>query len=165
MNIFTEKLTEEERSWGLDQYPVLVNMISKGYNTYSPSALKSDFDGWKICSWIVCNKFIYFLLVLFVVAPIGIALGFIPIIIYVVIMYFTEKKYDKYKEALGLIKSGALDSYINSSMTNTNSEPLVKEMSSSPKDDVEAISKLFELLKMGAITQEEFDEKKQKILG
>ena len=165
MNLFTEKLTEQERNWGIDQYQVLVDLIAKGYNDYSLSALNSDFSGWKITSWTVSNKILYILLVVFVIAPISSILGFVPLVILMVYMHFNDKKYEKYRDALNLIKSGKLDSYINSSKKNTTSNLEITENNSNVKDDAEALSKLFELLKMGAITQEEFDTKKQKILG
>ena len=30
MNVFSEKLTSEERDWGVDQYPIIDNLINQG---------------------------------------------------------------------------------------------------------------------------------------
>jgi hypothetical protein len=162
MSFITEKLTEEERNWGIDQYKFLESIIIKGYNNYSLSALKSDYNGWKAFSLIVCNKFVYVLLIVFVIVPVSMFLAFIPLIFALIYLSYIEKKYKKYKSALDLIKTGKLEAYKNSPAESDVSS--IEKIKNTAADDVDAIAKLYELLKMGAITQEEFDEKKKKIL-
>ena len=162
MSVLTEKLTEEERNWGNDQYKFLESVIAKGYNNYSLSALKSDYKGWKTFSLIISNKITYVLLILLVVAPISMFLAFVPLVFGLLYLGYIEKKYKKYKSFLDLIKSGEFEIYKNS--PDKNKLPSSDGINNPVKDDVEAIAKLYELLKIGAITKDEFDEKKKKIL-
>jgi hypothetical protein len=156
MNLFTEKITEEERNWAIDQYPVLEGHISTGRWSYSRSALEKDFSGWKYISWAATNKFLYFL-ILIVCFSFSFFTLFIPMIIILIIQSMSIKKYENYKEIINKLKAGTL--------LNIQNENSIKPFEKNINNPSEDLAKLFELLKAGAITQEEYDVQKKKILN
>ena len=156
-----EKITEEERNWAIDQYPILEGYIDAGQWSYSRSALEKDFQGWKFVSWAATNKFLYILIVL-VIVSFSLFTMFIPLVIAVVLQYMSEKKAENYKGIINKHKSGSLFNIQDTNPVNNFQQNAPKSYTSSSSDE---LSKLFDLLKAGAITQEEFDAQKKRILS
>ncbi len=67
------------------------------------------------------------------------------------------KKYENYKEIINKLKAGTL--------LNIQNENSIKPFEKNINNPSEDLTKLFELLKAGAITQEEYDVQKKKILN
>jgi uncharacterized protein YecT (DUF1311 family) len=107
VNFFSEKITEAERDWAIDQYPILEGYINAGQWSYSRNALEKDFRGWRYISWAVSNKILY-LLIGIVVFSFSFFSAFVPSIIFLIFQWICEKKFENYKNIINKHKIGSL---------------------------------------------------------
>ena len=139
------RLTNEERAWGLAQLPTLESFISDGKWEYSISKLKQEHGAYSFFTWTEVHPFLSVVLFL-----LFIPLGFIPAILYAILLMMMKPGREQYEVHLVKLKNGHFEKVSEKSPVASNTGELVK---------------LHELLKAGALTQEEFETEKKKILG
>lgn len=104
----SKKISNEDRSWAIDQFPTLLKLIDDGRWIYSRNELEKDFSGYKVMSWIYANLFLFlflwFLVFLFTIFTIVVSFPFV--IICFVFGYFERKRYENYSKAVDDLKSG-----------------------------------------------------------
>lgn len=139
------KTTKAEREWAIAQYNVLCRMIDEGKWEYSKSKLHADCEAYKMFTWWEVHPVLtalFFLLCL--------PIGFIPAILFVLVAMIQKPARERYEVALGKLKHG---------------KPFQAQSAPAPTSSTTEIGKLHELLKSGALTQDEFESEKKKILG
>ena len=138
------KTTKSEREWGLAQFETLSRLIEEGKWEYSISKLRADFEAYKAFTWVETHPVLAGILIL-----LCIPIGFIPIILWVLVVSIQKPARERYEVALGKLKHG---------------KSFGAEARSEQKSTLAEITQLHELLKSGALTQEEFDQQKKQIL-
>jgi hypothetical protein len=140
------KLTNGSREWGLAQLDVLARLINEGKWDYSISKLKQEHGAYSFFTWTEVHPVLSVILFLLLVP-----LGFIPAILYAIVLIMMKPGREQYEVHLTKLKNGRLIQEPNK----------VSVTSASMSDE---IGKLHALFKSGALTQEEFDQEKTKIL-
>jgi hypothetical protein len=158
------KMTLERRNWCIDQYELLKDKILNGQLQYSKSALDSDLKGFKFYSYMLIYQW---QIVFGILGYVGVAfflipmlLVFSPVMVGVAIaagIYkaITTKNFISYVGLCELLEEGSLNKSSNKPTTQ----------SSPHNNSADQITKLFELKKAGALTDEEFEEQKKKLLS
>ncbi len=141
------KTTEAERVWGIAKYDELCRLIDEGKWDYSKSKLKTDFEGFKAMTWWELHPVAMFFILIG-----GLLAGFIPLIFLMIAAFINKPARERYEVALGKLK-------------HNRSFQTQGQVVATPTGSSSEVAKLHDLLKSGALTQEEFDSEKKKILG
>lgn len=138
------KTTKEERDWGISQYPTLCKLIDEGKWEYSKAKLHTDCEAYKLFTWIEIHPVLSVILFL-----LCFPFGFIPAIFFILVLAIQKPARERYEVALGKLKHG---------------KSFQVQSNSTPSSSATEIAKLHDLLKSGALTQEEFEQEKKKLL-
>ena len=148
--------TVEETNWAIDQYSTLQTLIKSGRWNYSSNQLEKDFQQYKFLSWCVAYKWVYLLIILVIIFTIILIWAFVLLAIY---QFYCKSGFVNYKKATDLLK---LHELVDESISPADDSNIYQTQSLT--NDIDAISKLFELMNAGALTQEEFEIQKKNIL-
>jgi len=158
-------MNADRRHWCIDQYDALKNKIANGQLKYSVSALDSDLKAFSFYS----NMHVYrWQIVIAVVLYFVLAISFVPLLLILspvvvgaaavasIYKWMCTKGYVNYVGICELLEEGSLNNVVVKANEQTNS---------ANNNLADQIAKLYELKKLGALTDDEFEEQKKKLLS
>lgn len=144
-----KRITVEERNEALAAHDKLQEYIAKGEWEYSESQLRREFDCFRQLTWMEVHPTMVVVLIL-----LFLPLGFIPVILYAILMMTFQKSRENYEKLLFQLKNNTLIKPKQETPTSVSSSSTF----------VEEIGKLAELHKSGALNDEEFSSAKANVL-
>jgi hypothetical protein len=143
-----KRITTEERNEALAAHDKLQGYIAKGEWEYSESQLRREFDCFRQLTWMEVHPTMVVVLIL-----LFLPLGFIPVILYAILMVTFQKSRENYEKLLLQLKNNTLIKAKQEATTVSSSSTFVEE-----------IGKLAELHKSGALNDDEFSTAKANII-
>lgn len=103
-----------ERNFALDRFEDIKQMINVGKINYSINQYENDYKKFKFKSWVVCNKFLTFIIVL-ILSPITVGLSFLGWVLLLIMSASADKGYKNYIELVEKYKN-----IVNNNETNAD---------------------------------------------